>query len=139
MAEEKCLDGDVKTLEAASSSCPKAVPDREKDEQETDNNKETSRRKEDSTNSAVPFYKLFSFADSIDYLLMLVGTVSAVGNGISIPLMTVLFGTLIDSFGQSGNTKDVLPKVSKVFLFLFLFLFSLSFSFSPNNSATGYY
>ncbi|GMN28258.1 hypothetical protein TIFTF001_041139 [Ficus carica] len=123
MAEKKCLDGNVKTLEAASSSCPKAVPDREKDEQETDNNKETTRRKEDSTNSAVSFYKLFSFADSIDYLLMLVGTVSAVGNGISIPLMTVLFGTLIDSFGQSGNTKDVLPKVSKVSLdFVYLAL-----------------
>ncbi|XP_024022964.1 ABC transporter B family member 11 [Morus notabilis] len=53
----------------------------------------------------------------MDYLLMLVGAVGAVGNGISLPLMTVIFGTMVDSFGESVNTKEVLPNVSEVCLY----------------------
>lgn len=62
----------------------------------------------------VPFYKLFSFADSTDIVLMIIGTIGAIGNGLSIPFMTVLFGELTDSFGQNQNNKDVLRLVSKV-------------------------
>ncbi|KAF4371338.1 hypothetical protein G4B88_003808, partial [Cannabis sativa] len=72
--------------------------------------------KDDHNSKTVSFRKLFSFADSTDYFLMFVGTISAVGNGISIPLMTVIFGTLVDSFGESVNNQQVLSKVSKVSL-----------------------
>lgn len=86
--------------------------------------------------NTVPFYKLFAFADSADKLLMLVGTIGAVGNGVSLPLMTILFGQLIDSFGQN-QSKDVVSVVSKVLplrlplpLSLFLhFLFLIFFRF----------
>nr|KYP57752.1 ABC transporter B family member 4 [Cajanus cajan] len=68
-------------------------------------------------NKTVPFYKLFSFADSWDYLLMLVGTISAVGNGISMPLMTVLIGDAIDAFGGNAvNKQVVVHEVSKASL-----------------------
>lgn len=40
----------------------------------------TKEKEKESTNS-VPFYRLFAFADSIDYMLMIVGTVGAVANG----------------------------------------------------------
>lgn len=62
----------------------------------------------------VPFYKLFSFADPMDYVLMVTGSIAAVGSGISVPLMTLLFGQLVDSFGHTGNTKEVANEVSKV-------------------------
>ncbi|KAH7536920.1 hypothetical protein FEM48_Zijuj03G0037500 [Ziziphus jujuba var. spinosa] len=62
----------------------------------------------------VSYYKIFSFADSWDYLLIFTGTIGAVGNGISLPLMTIIFGTLVNSFGEFGNTKDVVHEVSKV-------------------------
>ncbi|KAF5934174.1 hypothetical protein HYC85_030345 [Camellia sinensis] len=55
----------------------------------------------------VPLYKLFSFADFTDYVLTLVGTMAAIGNGICMPLMSVLLGELINSFGQTVNTKQV--------------------------------
>ena len=61
----------------------------------------------------VPFYKLFSFADKLDILLMVVGTISAIGNGVSQPLMTLIFGELIDSFG-GGDRSTVVHAVSKV-------------------------
>ncbi|XP_042053539.1 ABC transporter B family member 21-like isoform X1 [Salvia splendens] len=63
----------------------------------------------------VPFHRLFAFADPVDQVLMVVGSVGAVGNGLCMPLMTILFGDLIDSFGQNQN-NDVVSVVSKVAL-----------------------
>uniref|UniRef100_A0A5B7CEH4 Putative ABC transporter B family member 11 n=1 Tax=Davidia involucrata TaxID=16924 RepID=A0A5B7CEH4_DAVIN len=77
---------------------------------------------QESTNT-VPFRKLFSFADSTDIVLMIVGTIGAIGNGVCMPLMTILFGELVDSFGQTQNNKDVVHVVSKVSLkFVYLAL-----------------
>ncbi|KAK9934093.1 hypothetical protein M0R45_021250 [Rubus argutus] len=80
------------------------------------NQQNTSKRKEDATNSTIPYYKLFSFADSMDYLLMSVGTVSAIGNGLCMPLMTVIMGEVINSFGETTSNKKVVGIVSKVAL-----------------------
>lgn len=79
----------------------------------------TSQQDSDKTKQAekantVPFYKLFSFADSTDMVLMITGTIAAIGNGLSLPIMTILFGDLTDSFGQNQNNKDVVRVVSKV-------------------------
>lgn len=71
-------------------------------------------KKEDSAKT-VPFYKLFSFADSVDVVLMIVGTIGAVGNGVCMPLMTILFGELVNSFGENQNpNKDIVHVISKV-------------------------
>ncbi|KAJ8626939.1 hypothetical protein MRB53_020246 [Persea americana] len=61
----------------------------------------------------VPFYKLFSFADGLDILLMSVGTVAAIVSGLSLPLMTLIFGQIINSFGDA-NSSDVVHVISKV-------------------------
>ncbi|KAK4745579.1 hypothetical protein SAY87_011891 [Trapa incisa] len=71
----------------------------------------------------VPYYKLFSFADPLDYFLMIVGSIAAVGNGISIPLMTIIFGEVVNSFGQNSDKNHMIDAVSKVSLkFLYLAL-----------------
>ncbi|KAL4643326.1 hypothetical protein ACB092_02G084800 [Castanea dentata] len=85
--------------------------------------------KQESTNT-VPYYKLFSFADHLDYLLMFVGTIGAVGNGISMPLMTMVFGDIVDSFGRTVNTKDIVHEVSEGTLkFLYMAVASGAASF----------
>ena len=61
----------------------------------------------------VSFTGLFRYADGTDLLLMLVGTLAALGNGVSQPLMTVLSGDLIDAFG-GATTDNVLHRVNKV-------------------------
>ncbi|XP_074579514.1 ABC transporter B family member 4-like [Curcuma longa] len=85
---------------------------------EEQQNKRESRKdkKQDQSTLTVPLYKLFSFADSTDYILMLLGSLGAAGNGISLPLMTVLFGNLIQSFGGASNGHDALHQVSKIAL-----------------------
>lgn len=64
----------------------------------------------------VAFHKLFSFADSIDVLLMILGTIGAIGNGLRMPIMAILFGQLTDAFGNiNPNTfNDIVHIVSKV-------------------------
>ncbi|OIT35497.1 abc transporter b family member 11, partial [Nicotiana attenuata] len=68
-------------------------------------------KKETSIN-AIPFYKLFSFADTTDKILMFLGTIGAVGNGLCQILVVVLFGNVVDSFGLN-HTSNVLQAVSK--------------------------
>lgn len=78
-----------------------------------DGSKDRKKEEESEVTNSVPLYKLFAFADSTDKLLMIIGSIGAIGNGMSLPLMTVLFGELIDSFGQNQN-NDVVRVVSKV-------------------------
>ncbi|XP_071713905.1 ABC transporter B family member 21-like isoform X2 [Rutidosis leptorrhynchoides] len=74
------------------------------------------KEEEKESSHTVPFYKLFAFADSTDYMLMLLGTIGAIGNGICMPLMTVLFGDVINSFGENQNSHHLVAVVSKVSL-----------------------
>ncbi|XP_048129254.1 ABC transporter B family member 21-like [Rhodamnia argentea] len=64
----------------------------------------------------LPYHKLFSFADSFDYFLMFLGTIAAIENGIATPLMTVLFGDLIDSVGKNFDTSIAVHEVNEVCL-----------------------
>ncbi|KAM5568512.1 hypothetical protein ABKV19_016195 [Rosa sericea] len=121
--QENPLDGDqVIRDEAAASKSQSAVPESQNGLESSSNKEDASKSKEGGTKT-VPFFKLFSFADSMDYLLMSVGTISAIGNGMCLPLMTVIMGDVINSFGESGNSNKVVDTVSKVALkFVYLAL-----------------
>ncbi|KAJ6808791.1 ABC transporter B family member 11-like isoform X1 [Iris pallida] len=77
-------------------------------------NEGEGKKKQDSTKYTVPFYRLFAFADPHDRLLMIAGSIGAVANGAALPLMTVLFGDLIQSFGGASRNDEVVHRVSKV-------------------------
>jgi ATP-binding cassette subfamily B (MDR/TAP) protein 1 len=62
----------------------------------------------------VPLHRLFAFADRTDALLMAVGTLAAVANGMAQPLMTFIFGDVIDAFGSAESSNRVLHRVVKV-------------------------
>uniref|UniRef100_A0A0E0JMT7 MDR-like ABC transporter n=1 Tax=Oryza punctata TaxID=4537 RepID=A0A0E0JMT7_ORYPU len=64
----------------------------------------------------LPFLEMFRYANGVDKALMAVGTVAAMANGMSEPLMTVVFAAVIDCFG-SGDASTVLHRVSKVVLY----------------------
>ncbi|KAE8900558.1 hypothetical protein PF005_g14203 [Phytophthora fragariae] len=70
-----------------------------------------------TTRNQVPLLELFSFADSTDHLLMAVGTLGALGAGALRPVMVLLFGSIINSFGstsEAGGSSDISPSVNRV-------------------------
>jgi len=78
--------------------------------------------KKDATAAAkkVSLLGMFRYADRQDVLLMVVGAAGAVANGVAEPLMTILFGNVIDSFGDS-TAQSVIRSVRKVVLnFIYL-------------------
>ncbi|KAH9313093.1 hypothetical protein KI387_028128, partial [Taxus chinensis] len=78
-----------------------------------DSNMDAEKKKEDN-NRIVSFHKLFFKADCLDIMLMSLGTIGAVGNGMALPLMTILFGNTINAFGNhKSNVQIVLHEVSK--------------------------
>lgn len=78
--------------------------------------KEKTKKKEKA--GTVPFYKLFSFADSTDTMLMIAGTIGAIGNGVGLPLMTLLLGQMINAFGSHQQSRNITSEVSKVKIIL---------------------
>ncbi|XP_026394658.1 ABC transporter B family member 11-like [Papaver somniferum] len=84
------------------------------DDKKDSENKTTKEAKEEILmTNLVPFFKLFSFTDSKDVILMVVGTISAFINGWKMPIMAVLGGQLINSFASTDGS-DVLKQVSKI-------------------------
>jgi len=47
--------------------------------------------------------EMFSFADSRDVTLMVVGSIAAVATGVSFPVVNILFGQLINALNASGS------------------------------------
>ena len=117
MVAEACLDGDTISNETTGSTSDHPPVQGPENTQEMDGRQQDSKKNKvkGESNKTVPFYKLFSFADSWDCLLMVVGAISAVGNGISMPLMTILIGDAIDAFGGNVDNKQaVVHQVYKV-------------------------
>uniref|UniRef100_M1A3L6 Multidrug/pheromone exporter, MDR family, ABC transporter family n=1 Tax=Solanum tuberosum TaxID=4113 RepID=M1A3L6_SOLTU len=49
-------------------------------------------------------YGLFQYADGIDKLLMLLGLVGSIGDGLMTPLNMIILGSLIDDFGTADDS-----------------------------------
>ncbi|KAF5735037.1 P-glycoprotein [Tripterygium wilfordii] len=62
----------------------------------------------------VPILKLFTFADSYDYLLMILGSIGACVHGASVPVFFIFFGKLINIIGLAYLfPKQASHKVAK--------------------------
>ncbi|GAV77509.1 ABC_tran domain-containing protein/ABC_membrane domain-containing protein [Cephalotus follicularis] len=63
----------------------------------------------------VSLFKLFTFADSFDYVLMGLGSIGAIVHGASVPVFFIFFGQLINTVGVLAFLfpKEAAPKVAK--------------------------
>jgi ATP-binding cassette subfamily B (MDR/TAP) protein 1 len=77
-----------------------------------DEETEGSKRK-NAMAAKVPFFGMFRYAGRTDFALIAVGTAAAMVNGMSEPLMTVVFSAVIETFGSSDDST-ILHRVSKV-------------------------
>lgn len=70
----------------------------------------------------VPFFKLFTFADTWDVFLMAAGAVGACVHGASVPVFFIFFGKLINIIGIAylfpTTVSDRVAKVSLLFFIL---------------------
>ena len=48
--------------------------------------------------------QLFSTAEPLDYFFMIVGTLCAIGTGISLPFFNILFGKMLDALNGDPNS-----------------------------------
>ncbi|KAG7542417.1 ABC transporter type 1 transmembrane domain [Arabidopsis thaliana x Arabidopsis arenosa] len=100
-----------------------------KEEERKETMEEKSSKKNDGGNQKVSFFKLFSFADKTDVVLMTVGTIAAMGNGLTQPLMTLIFGQLINAFGTT-DPDHMVREVWKVAVkFIYLAVYSCVVAF----------
>lgn len=65
---------------------------------------------------SVSFFKLFSYADSYDYVLMALGSLGALAHGLAFPIFFLFFGKLVNSFGSTETTPEkTAEEVGKVY------------------------
>ncbi|KAF3580331.1 hypothetical protein DY000_02028311 [Brassica cretica] len=127
MASESGLNGDSNIVEEISETKRSRDVEEDKEVKKTEKNNNTEEHEKTKT---VRFYKLFAFADSFDFLLMTLGTLGSIGNGLGFPIMTILFGDLVDAFGENQTDSNVADKVSKVALkFVWLGIGTLAAAF----------
>ena len=72
------------------------------------NGGDQKKKKKEPPPPTVKAWELFKFADKWDVLLMIVGTLGAICLGASMPLIALLFGQLMDSFGKNTGDPDEL-------------------------------
>ncbi|KAK9741149.1 hypothetical protein RND81_03G085300 [Saponaria officinalis] len=69
----------------------------------------------------LPFYQLFTFADKYDYILMGFGSLGAIIHGSSMPVFFLLFGQMVNGFGQ--NQTDLHTMVHEVSKYALYFVY----------------
>jgi len=78
----------------------------------------------------VSYQKLLSTADRLDYILMVVGTIGAMGNGVCWPVFSIIFGDFADTFGTLASSPTFMDDVQKIALdFVYLAIGSAAGSF----------
>jgi len=69
---------------------------------------ETSKNEKLATASLA---ELFSMADSLDILLMLLGSLGGMASGGSLPLFCIFFGQMLDSLNTGGDVTSAVNKI----------------------------
>ncbi|GFP90363.1 ABC transporter b family member 19 [Phtheirospermum japonicum] len=85
---------------------------------DTNDDTKTMAESEKKKEQSLPFYRLFSFADKYDYLLMITGSFGAIIHGSSMPVFFLLFGQMVNGFGKNQmDLHKMTHEVSKYALY----------------------
>ncbi|VVB11218.1 unnamed protein product [Arabis nemorensis] len=80
-------------------------------------------KKKDKERPSVSVFKLFSFADFYDCVLMALGSIGACLHGASVPVFFIFFGKLINIIGLAYLfPQEASHKVAKVYTFSLSFI-----------------
>lgn len=92
--------------EDTSSSSISSIPE----------NKEDGKKKKEKPpppeNPPVPFFDLFRYASPTDFVLLVFGTLGAIGTGICFPIMLILFGDITNAFVGGGLDQETINEIN---------------------------
>lgn len=71
---------------------------------------------------SVSIFKLFAFADPLDYLLMFVGSIGAATHGAALPVFFLFFGKLLNGFGANVHNPDKVANIVGKYSLYMLYL-----------------
>ncbi|GAB1221947.1 hypothetical protein ENUP19_0086G0021 [Entamoeba nuttalli] len=70
----------------------------------------SAKKKMQETEGKVSVIKLFKYSDWIDMILILVGLISSIGNGVMQPLMMLLMGDIVNSYIFTVDDNTVIDE-----------------------------
>lgn len=68
-------------------------------------------KKVEEGGGSVSIFKLFAFADPLDYFLMFLGTVGAAVHGCALPVFFLFFGKLLNGFGSYAAQPEKMANI----------------------------
>jgi ATP-binding cassette, subfamily B (MDR/TAP), member 1 len=74
--------------------------------------------KESEKTKSASYSELFGEADALDWVLMFVGSICALGTGASLPVSCVLFGRVLDKLNYGANIQEAVNFVAILFVIL---------------------
>lgn len=76
----------------------------------------------------ISYFKLFRYATPMDYMYIILGTLGGMANGAAMPCWALLFGNLVNAFGnESDNLTDTINELALAFFYLALGSFVVSY------------
>lgn len=78
-----------------------------------ENTDETETSRKDVASHTLPYYKLLSHADELDWILMALGTLGSIVHGLAQPIGYLLLGKALDAFGNNINDPNEMVKALK--------------------------
>jgi ATP-binding cassette, subfamily B (MDR/TAP), member 1 len=70
------------------------------------------------TTKPATIFELFGEADILDYGLMALGTIGALGTGAALPVFCILFGQILDNLNKGGALQDAVDRIVILFIIL---------------------
>lgn len=58
--------------------------------------------------------RIFRYADGVDKLLLVLGNMGSIGDGLMTPLMMLVLSRVINEYGGGTFSNDILNKVCKI-------------------------
>lgn len=90
-------------------------------------------RKTNKKNGSLGFRSIFMHADGKDLFLMVLGTIGAVGEGLTTPLVLYISSRMMNNIGSSSNMdgNTFIHSINKVQFFISLFIHTRNYYIVP--------
>lgn len=87
--------------------------------EEKDVTKDDEKKQVNTAIGTLPFHKLLSYADALDWILMALGTLGSVVHGMALPLGYLLLGKALNAYGDNIKQPDVMVHALYKVLYIF--------------------